>query len=57
MPRDLIASRLVEVRAYRLGPLHAKAYLCWYDNHAEPGAAVVSSSNLTPWQGSAATPS
>ena len=24
-----------------------QAYLCWYDNHAEPGAAVVGSSNLT----------
>ena len=45
--RDLVASGLVEVRAYRCSPLHAKAYLCWYDNHAEPGAAVVGSSNLT----------
>ena len=45
--RDLVASGLVEVRAYRRSPLHAKAYLCWYDNHAEPGAAVVGSSNLT----------
>ncbi len=27
--------------------MHAKAYLCWYDNHAEPGAALVGSSNLT----------
>ena len=35
------------MRAYRRSPLHAKAYLCWYDNHAEPGAAVVGSSNLT----------
>ena len=47
MLRDLVASGLVEVRAYRRSPLHAKAYLCWYDNHAEPGAAVVGSSNLT----------
>ena len=45
--RDLVGSGLVEVRAYRRSPLHAKAYLCWYDNHAEPGAAVVGSSNLT----------
>ena len=45
--RDMIAVRRVEVRAYLKSPLHAKAYLCWYDNHAEPGAAVVGSSNLT----------
>ena len=45
--RDLVASGLMEVRAYRRSPLHAKAYLCWYENHAEPGAAVVGSSNLT----------
>ena len=45
--RDMVASGKVEVRAYLRGPLHAKAYLCWYDNHAEPGAAVVGSSNLT----------
>ena len=45
--RDLVRSGLVEVRAYRRSPLHAKAYLCWHDNHAEPGAAVVGSSNLT----------
>ena len=25
-----------EVRAYRRSPLTAKAYLCWYDDHAEP---------------------
>ena len=45
--RDMVASGKVEVRAYLRSPLHAKAYLCWYDNHAEPGAAVVGSSNLT----------
>ena len=45
--RDMIAVNRVEVRAYLRSPLHAKAYLCWYDNHAEPGAAVVGSSNLT----------
>ena len=45
--RDMIAAGRVEVRAYPRGPLHAKAYLCWYANHAEPGAAVVGSSNLT----------
>ncbi len=45
--RDMVAAGQVEVRAYLRSPLHAKAYLCWYDNHAEPGAAVVGSSNLT----------
>ena len=45
--RDMVALRKVEVRAYLRSPLHAKAYLCWYDDHAEPGAAVVGSSNLT----------
>ena len=45
--RDMIAVNRVEVRAYLRSPLHAKAYLCWYENHAEPGAAVVGSSNLT----------
>ncbi len=45
--RDMVASGKAEVRAYRRSPLHAKAYLCWYDDHAEPGAAVVGSSNLT----------
>ena len=45
--RDMVAQGKVEVRTYLRSPLHAKAYLCWYDNHAEPGAAVVGSSNLT----------
>ena len=45
--RNMIAVNRVEVRAYLRSPLHTKAYLCWYDNHAEPGAAVVGSSNLT----------
>ena len=45
--RDMVARGKMEVRAYLRSPLHAKAYLCWYDNHAEPGAAVVGSSNLT----------
>ncbi len=45
--RDIVVSGKVEVRAYLRSPLHAKAYLCWYDDHAEPGAAVVGSSNLT----------
>ena len=45
--RDMVASGKVEVRAYLRSPLHAKAYLCWYDNHAEPGAAVVGSCNLS----------
>ena len=43
----MVALGKVEVRAYLRSPLHAKAYLCWYDNHAEPSAAVVGSSNLT----------
>ena len=45
--RDLVTAGKVAVRAYLRSPLHAKAYLCWYANHAEPGAAVVGSSNLT----------
>ncbi len=45
--RDMIAVGRVQVRAYLRSPLHAKAYLCWYDNHAEPGSAVVGSSNFT----------
>ena len=45
--RDMVASGKVEVRAYLRSPLHAKAYLCWYGDHAEPGAAVVGSSNFT----------
>ena len=46
-PRDLVSARKVEVRAYLSSPLHAKAYLCWYENHADQGAAVVGSSNMT----------
>ena len=46
--RGLIASGLMEIRAYPRGFMHAKAYLCWYaDDHAEPGAAIVGSSNFT----------
>jgi phosphatidylserine/phosphatidylglycerophosphate/cardiolipin synthase-like enzyme len=45
--RDLVKSGKVEIRAYLRSQLHAKAYLCWYENHAEPGAAVVGSSNFT----------
>ncbi len=46
--RDMIAAGRVEVRAYLRSRLHAKAYLCWYQQgHAEPGAAVVGSSNFT----------
>ena len=43
----MVASGQVEVRSYPRDPLHAKAYLCWYANHAEPGAAIVGSSNFT----------
>ncbi len=45
--RQLVASGLVEVRAYPRGFLHAKAYLCWYNDHAEPGSAIIGSSNFT----------
>ena len=45
--RELIVAGFLEIRAYQRELLHAKAYLCWYDNHAEPGAAVVGSSNMT----------
>jgi len=45
--RDLISAGKIEVRSYARGVLHAKAYLCWYENHAEPGAAIVGSSNFT----------
>ncbi|MCY3899089.1 MAG: phospholipase D-like domain-containing protein [Caldilineaceae bacterium] len=46
--RDMIAAGRVEVRAYLRSRLHAKAYLCWYQQgHAEHGSAVVGSSNFT----------
>ena len=45
--QGLVTSGLLEVRAYPREFLHAKAYLCLYDNHAEPGAAIVGSSNFT----------
>ena len=45
--RDMVAAGFLEVRTYPRGLLHAKAYLCWYDNHAEPGAGIVGSSNFT----------
>ena len=45
--RDMIRVGRVEVRAYLESALHAKAYLCWYDGHAEPGSAIVGSSNFT----------
>ena len=45
--RQLVSSGLLEVRAYPKGFLHAKAYLCWYDDHAEPGSAIIGSSNFT----------
>ena len=44
---DLVKSGKIEVKAYLRSTLHAKAYLCWYDGHAEPGSAVVGSSNFT----------
>lgn len=45
--RDLVASGRLQVKTYPRGMLHAKAYLCWYANHAEKGAAIVGSSNFT----------
>jgi HKD family nuclease/superfamily II DNA or RNA helicase len=45
--RDLIATGRLEIKTYPKGMLHAKAYLCWYRGHAEPGAAIVGSSNFT----------
>ena len=45
--RDFIASGRIEVRSYLRSRLHAKAYLCWYSGHAEPGSAIVGSSNFT----------
>ncbi len=45
--RDLIAAGRLELKTYPKGMLHAKAYLCWYRDHAEPGAAIVGSSNFT----------
>ena len=45
--QELIGAGFLEIRAYPKELLHAKAYLCWYDSHAEPGAAIVGSSNFT----------
>ena len=45
--RQLEASGLPEMRAYPRGFMHAKAYPCWYDGHAESGAAMTGSSNLS----------
>lgn len=45
--RDLIGAGKVEIKAYPRGTLHAKAYLCWYRGHAEPGSAIVGSSNFS----------
>ena len=45
--QGLVKSGLLEVRTYPKDFLHAKAYLCWYEGHAEPGAAIVGSSNFT----------
>ena len=45
--QGLVKSGLLEVRTYPKEFLHAKAYLCWYEGHAEPGSAIVGSSNFT----------
>ena len=44
---DLIACGHLEIKTYPKGMLHAKAYLCWYRDNPEPGAAIVGSSNFT----------
>ena len=45
--RQLVTAGFLEIHTYPREFLHAKAYLCWYENHAEPGAAIVGSSNFT----------
>jgi len=45
--RDAIASGRMQIKTYPKGILHAKAYLCWYKDHAESGSAIVGSSNFT----------
>lgn len=45
--RDMIASGQVKIRAYLRSPMHAKAYLCWFDIPAVKGSAIVGSSNFT----------
>lgn len=45
--RAMVASGKIIIRTYPRGMLHAKAYLCWYRDHAEPGGAIVGSSNFT----------
>ncbi len=45
--RDLIAGGTLEIKTYPKGVLHAKAYLCWYKDHADPGSAIIGSSNFT----------
>ncbi len=45
--REMVAGGKIEMRTYPRGMLHAKAYLCWYRDHAEPGSAIVGSSNFS----------
>ena len=45
--RELVASGRLEMRSYPRGFMHAKAYLCWHDDHSERDAAIVGSSNFT----------
>jgi superfamily II DNA/RNA helicase/superfamily II DNA or RNA helicase len=45
--RDLISNGQIEIRTYPKGPLHAKAYLCWYPGQVVDGSAVIGSSNFT----------
>jgi phosphatidylserine/phosphatidylglycerophosphate/cardiolipin synthase-like enzyme len=45
--RQLVSAGFLEMRTYPREFLHAKAYLCWYEGHAEPGAAIVGYSNFT----------
>jgi hypothetical protein len=44
---DLVAAGKLQIKTYPKGVLHAKAYLCWYKDHAEPGSAIVGSSNFS----------
>jgi hypothetical protein len=45
--RQLVSAGFLEMRTYPREFLHAKAYLCWYEGHAEPGTTIVGSSNFT----------
>ena len=42
--RELIAADQIEIKTYPKGPLHAKAYLCWYPGQVVDGSAIIGSS-------------